>query len=142
MNENTQHKSAGLMQSILLIAVACLVYGVMQGVHDNYGIMLNGLVPETGLTYAAVSFCIGIGAFVYGLAQPFLGMLALKKGYATVIMLGIACMVVGLIATPLCRHNVTMFLFFGLLLPFGTTGLAYGIMMGAITPIIGEKRAT
>lgn len=34
-----------------------------------------------------------------------------------------------------------MLLFFGLILPFGTTGLAFGIVMGALTPIIGEKRS-
>ncbi len=140
-NHGADRKEGSILQCILLVAVACLVYGVMQGVHDNYGIMLNGLVPTTGLTYAAISFCIGIGAFVYGLAQPFLGMLALRKGYPTVILLGIACMVTGLLVTPFCRHNITMLIFFGLLLPFGTTGLAYGIVMGAITPIIGERRA-
>ncbi len=130
-----------VVRAVLLIAVACVVYGVMQGVHDNYGIMLNGLVGTSGLTYAQVSFCIGIGAFVYGLAQPFLGMLALRRSNAFVILLGIACMVVGLIATPLVRSFLPMLLFFGLLLPFGTAGLSFGIVMGAITPIIGDRRA-
>ncbi len=130
-----------LIRAVLLIIVACVVYGVMQGVHDNYGIMMEGLIPETGLSYSSISFCIGIGAFIYGLAQPFLGMIALKKGNAFVILLGIVCMVAGLIVSPLCRSFPTMLLFFGILLPFGTTGLSFGIVMGAITPIIGEKRA-
>lgn len=43
--------------------------------------------------------------------------------------------------TPLCRNTLTLLLFFGLILPFGTTGLCFGIIMGAITPILGEKRA-
>ncbi len=134
-------KKEDWIRFILLVIVACIVYGVMQGVHDNYGIMLEGLVPTTGLTYASVSFCVGVGAFVYGLAQPFLGMLALKRGNSFVIILGIACMVTGLLVTPLCRHVWSMLLFFGLLLPFGTSGLSFGIVMGAITPIIGESRA-
>lgn len=61
------------------MAAACLVHGVMQGVHDNYGIMMNGLTGVTKIDYASVSFCIGVGALVYGLSQPFLGMLALKN---------------------------------------------------------------
>ncbi len=136
-----EQKKDNLIRCILLVIVACLVYGVMQGVHDNYGIMLNGLVGTTGLTYASISFCIGIGAFIYGLAQPFLGMLALKKSNSFVIILGILCMVAGLLVTPLCRNFPMMLLFFGILLPFGTAGLSFGIVMGAITPIIGEKRA-
>ena len=51
------------------------------------------------------------------------------------------CTVIGLVATPFCTNTLTLLFFFGLLLPFGTTGLCFGIIMGAITPILGEKRA-
>ena len=68
-----------LLQIVVVIIAACLVHGVMQGVHDNYGIMMTGLLPATGMDYASISFCIGTGALVYGFAQPFLGMLALRK---------------------------------------------------------------
>ena len=130
-----------LFQCIILVAAACIVHGVMQGVHDNYGIMMTGLIPYTGIDYVSISFCIGVGALVYGLSQPFLGILALRKSPIFVIMTGILFTVVGLIATPLCTNTWMLLLFFGLILPFGTTGLCFGIIMGAITPILGEKRA-
>ncbi len=133
--------SSPLIYFILIIA-ACTVFGIMQGVHDNYGIMLNGLLQTSGLSYAYISFCIGIGALVYGAAQPFLGILALKRSNAFVMMLGILFMIVGLVVTPLCKDPFSMLLFFGLVLPFGTTGLCFGIIMGALTPVIGEKRAS
>lgn len=128
-------------QMIVIVAAACLVHGVMQGVHDNYGIMMTGLLPVTGVDYAGISFCIGTGALIYGFAQPFLGMLALKKSNIFVILLGIACTIIGLVITPLCRSFCALFIFFGLVLPFGTTGLCFGIVMGAITPVLGERRA-
>lgn len=126
---------------MMLIIAACMIHGVMQGVHDNYGIMMNGLVRTTGISYSYISFCIGTGALVYGVAQPFWGMIALKKSNALVIMLGIIFTVLGLVITPVCKEPVFMLLFFGLILPFGTTGLAFGIVMGALTPMIGEKRS-
>ncbi len=141
MKSKTKSPQANLLLSAVLIIAVCILHGVMQGVHDNYGIMLRGLVASTGISYAYISFCIGIGALVYGVAQPFLGMLALKKSNAFVIILGIIFTVLGLIITPFCTGKFSMLLFFGLILPFGTTGLCFGIMMGAITPIIGEKRA-
>lgn len=134
-------KSNNFIQLIIIVAAACLVHGVMQGVHDNYGIMMNSLTHVTGIDYASISFCIGAGALVYGFAQPFLGMIALKKSNTFVIMLGIVFTVLGLVITPLCRDFFALFLFFGLILPFGTTGLCFGIVMGAITPVLGEKRA-
>jgi len=138
---NLQQKKLNIIQLIVAVAAACLVYGVMQGVHDNYGIMLNGLLPVTNVDYAGISFCIGAGALVYGFAQPFLGMLALRKSNVFVIFIGILSTIVGLVITPLCRNIFTLFIFFGLVLPFGTTGLCFGIVMGAITPVLGERRA-
>ncbi len=139
--KSSRTKENNIFQWMLIVAVACIVHGVMQGVHDNYGIMMTGLIDATNIDYASISFCIGAGALVYGFAQPFLGMLALKKSNAFVIILGIFFTVLGLIATPLCQNVFTLFLFFGLILPFGTTGLCFGIIMGAITPVLGEKRA-
>ncbi|MCC8357717.1 MAG: MFS transporter [Oscillospiraceae bacterium] len=140
-SDSAPAKKGGLVQCIVVVAAACLVHGVMQGVHDNYGIMLSGLLETTGLDYASISFCIGVGALVYGFAQPLLGILALRKSNAFVILLGIVFTVTGLIITPLCRSFLPLLLFFGLVLPFGTTGLCFGIVMGAITPVLGERRA-
>lgn len=142
MNTKQQpKKQANIFLCIILVAAACVIHGIMQGVHDNYGIMMNGLVGTSGISYSYISFCIGVGALVYGVAQPFLGMLALKKSNAFVIMVGIIFTVLGLVITPMCREPFTMLLFFGLILPFGTTGLCFGIVMGALTPVIGEKRS-
>lgn len=143
MREKCQEtKEHSLFQYIIIVAAACLVFGAMQGVHDNYGIMMNGLVKYTGISYASISFCIGIGALVYGFGQPLFGVLALKKSNAFVILIGIALTVTGLIVTPLCKSIPSLLLFFGLVLPFGTTGLCFGIIMGAVTPVLGTKKAT
>lgn len=142
MNDNTEPKEKSpLLRSVLLVAVACLVFGVQQGIHDNYGIMMNGLLGPTGVDYKSISFCIGIGALIYGFAQPFMGMLAIRTSQTFVLISGILLMVAGLCLTPLCRSFVTLLLCFGIILPLGTTGLAFGILMSAITPIIGERRA-
>lgn len=134
-------KGKNLLSLLIIVAAACLVHGVMQGVHDNYGIMMNGLLSVTGVDYAGISFCIGVGALVYGFAQPFLGILAIRRSPVFVIKLGIIFTVVGLVITPLCRDVWSLLFFFGLILPFGTTGLCFGIVMGSITPLIGERRA-
>lgn len=66
------------MNAIALAAV-CLVFAIMQGVRDNYGIMMTGIVAHLGIDYAQVSFVIAVGQMVYGFTQPLFGMLALKN---------------------------------------------------------------
>lgn len=123
------------------MGAACLVFAVMQGIHDNYGILLQGIVEHSSISYAQVSLVIGIGQILYGATQPLFGMLALKRSHAFVMLCGLLLMAAGLIVTPFCRTLPALLLFFGILLPAGTGALCFGIIMGTIAPIIGEERA-
>lgn len=50
-------------------------------------------------------------------------------------------MAVGLLVTPFCNNLWMLLIFFGIILPTGTGALCFGIVMGAVSPIIGEKKA-
>lgn len=132
---------SNIFSLILALLAGCLVFAVMQGIHDNYGIMLPGIVARSGIDYASVSFVIAVGQILYGATQPAFGMLAIKKSNAFVMLLGIILMAVGLIVSPFCNNLWSLLLFFGILLPAGTGALCFGIVMGALAPIIGEKKA-
>lgn len=136
-----KRRYSNVFSTVLAVSAGCLVFAVMQGIHDNYGIMLPGIVSRSGITYAAVSFVIAVGQILYGATQPFFGMLAIKKSNAFVMFLGIVLMAAGLIATPFCSSLWSLLLFFGILLPAGTGALCFGIVMGALAPIIGERKA-
>lgn len=130
-----------VFQYLIAVVAACLVFAIMQGIHDNYGIMLKGIMEHMEIDYASVSFVIAVGQILYGATQPLFGMLALRRSNAFVMLCGVILMAVGLIATPLCGNFYSLLLFFGIILPPGTGALCFGIVMGAISPIIGEKRA-
>lgn len=130
-----------IFQYIIATAAVCLVFAVMQGIHDNYGIMLPGIVDRSKLSYAEVSFVIAIGQILYGAMQPIFGMLAIKKSNAFVMLIGIVMMAAGLVVSPFCKNIFLLTLFFGIILPTGTAALCFGIVSGALAPIIGEKRA-
>ena len=141
MTEERLGKKNSFLKFIAVSFAACLVFAIMQGVHDNYGIMMKALVNTSGLSYQDISLIIGIGAFLYGLIQAFWGAVALRYSNGTVMLIGAFLMALGLIATPFCHSFFTMLIFFGIILPSGTGALGSGIIMGAITPVIGEKRA-
>lgn len=141
MEKSDIKKKTSFVQYIIALAAGCLVFAVMQGIRDNYGIMLTGIVTHSRLSYAFISFVIAVGQILYGVTQPVFGMLAIKRSNAFVMFLGIIFMAVGLIVTPFCTEEWSLLIFFGILLPAGTGALCFGIIMGALAPIIGEKRA-
>lgn len=141
MNRKSNEKKSHIFRLLIAMAAACLVFAIMQGIHDNYGIMLKGIMEHTGLSYASVSFVIAVGQILYGATQPLFGVLALKKSNAFVMLCGIVLMAVGLIVTPFCGSVWSLLIFFGIVLPSGTGALCFGIVMGAVSPIIGERRA-
>lgn len=126
---------------ISLIAAACLLYAVSSGLRSIYGIMLNTISADTGIPYASVSFAIAVGQFVFGVAQPAFGILAIKRSNKEVLIIGCLCMAVGLAAVPFCRTAAVLMLFFGILLPIGTGAISFGIIMSLITPKLGEEKA-
>ena len=140
-NRQPNSRFSNIFSLILALLAGCLVFAIMQGIHDNYGIMLPGIVEYSGLDYASVSFVIAVGQILYGVTQPVFGMLAIKKSNAFVMLLGIILMAVGLIVSPFCNSFWSLLLFFGILLSAGTGALCFGIVMGALAPIIGEKKA-
>lgn len=137
--ENDKNKD--IFTYISLIAAACLMYAISSGLRSIYGIMLNTISSDTGIPYASVSFAIAVGQFVFGIAQPSFGILALKRSNKEVLMIGCLCMAVGLAAVPFCDTALMLMLFFGILLPIGTGAISFGIIMGAITPKLGEEKA-
>lgn len=40
---------------ILAVSAVCLVFAIMQGIHDNYGIMLPGIMERSGIRYASIA---------------------------------------------------------------------------------------
>lgn len=129
------------MFKICIIAAACLMYSVSAGLRSVYGIMLSGISMETGIAYATVSSAIAVGQLVFGIAQPIFGIIALKKSNRFVLVVGSICMSIGLAAIPFCRVGWLLTLFLGILLPVGTGAVSFGMIMGAITPKLGEERA-
>ena len=125
----------------LLIVAACLLYMVSGGIRCNFGIMVQALAERTGLSYADVSFAAAVGQLMYGVTQPLFGILALKRSNGFVLILGILLMAVGLILTPLASSVAALTVTVGLLFFSGTGAVCFGIIMGTISPVLGEKRA-
>lgn len=135
-------KSSTSFASALLITLSCtLLFMLNNGVRSNFGLISSALTAYTGLSESAVSLAVAAAQLLYGLSQPFFGMLALKKTNSFVLGTGGILMGMGLLLIPLGKSNRLLFISLGVLVGLAAGALAFGIVMGAASPAIGKKYA-
>lgn len=112
------------------------------GIRSNIGIIVQALADRTGISYADVSFVVAVGQLMYGVTQPVFGIVAMKRSNGFVLVLGTLMMAAGLLLTALARSVAVLVATVGLLFFTGTGAVCFGIIMGAISPVLGERRAS
>ena len=134
-------KKTNNLTIVLIAAAACLIYGLNGGVRTNYGILLSGIQAEKGFEYSSLSFIAAVANLVFGLTQPLFGILALKKSNAFALTVGAVLSAAGMLLIPLSTSIPMLMLCWGILMPAGFGALSFGVVMGAVTPVLGEKKA-
>lgn len=139
MNRNRQPKT---LLTVILVTLACtLLFMLNNGVRSNFGLISTAIQSRTGLASERISFAIAIAQLLYGLSQPFFGILALKKSNSFVLGLGGILMGAGLLLIPVSRSDVMLDISLGLLVGLAAGALAFGVVMGAAAPALGNKYA-
>lgn len=137
-----KEKQTGRFSVFLVVAAVCLVYALGGGIRSNYGLMRSAIAGASGVDYAGISFVLAAAQLAFGIMQPVFGAVALKTSNVFVLLCGAAMAALGLVLTPLCRGTWALLLCFGILMPAGLGAFSFGLIMGAVTPLLGEKRAS
>lgn len=140
-SENRKRGIAGVFELGMIAIIGCLIFALNNGVRVNYGLISSAIANATEFSLSEISFAIAIAQLFYGFAQPFFGVLALKTTNAKVLTLGAIMLCVGFMLVPLCSQVWMLDIAIGLLVGGGTGAMAFGLVMSAVTPILGEKRA-
>lgn len=142
-DKKTKYRQASShIATMLLVTVACmLLFMLNNGVRSNFGLISSAVRGYTGLSEESISFAVAIAQLLYGLSQPFFGMLALRKSNSFVLGTGGVLMGAGLLLIPFSSSAWLLYLSLGLLVGLAAGALAFGVVMGAATPAIGSKYA-
>lgn len=122
----------------LIVLAGGTVMGVALGVRHAAGIFLFPITMEYGWNREVFSFAIALQNLVWGLAQPFVGMIADRYGARRIVLIGIACYGVGLLgmafgSTPMLFTISTGFII-GIALACTTFGVIYGALSRMMQP--------
>ena len=118
-----------------------IILTIALGVRHNFGLYLQPMTLDLGIGREVFSFAIALQNIVYGLAQPFTGMIADKFGAARVLIGGAILYTLGLTLMSFSGSswelNLTAGLMIGLALGCSGFSIVFGVVGRAVP---AEKR--
>jgi predicted MFS family arabinose efflux permease len=135
-----QGTSAGLWRrSALVLTCGCLITILAFGPRTTMGLLLPSITRETGWTHDIFAFAIGIQHIIWGVGQPFGGIIADRLGSVPALWAGSILYSAGLLmmanaATP------AAFYFAGALIGLGLSGASYNIVLAVFGKLVPEHR--
>lgn len=124
----------------LLLGSAALLLCVSMGVRQSFGLYLTPLTRELGWGRETFALAIAIQNIVYGVSQPFMGMLADRFGTFRVLSLGALLYALGVFAMSQAAVPLAFTLSAGLLVGVAQSATSIAIVIGAVGRLAPEDQ--
>lgn len=125
---------------LFLVVCGGLIMGLALGARHMQGLFLLPMTMDRGWSREAFGFAIAMQNLVWGLAQPFTGMIADRFGSATVICAGAVAYAAGLYLMSVSVTPTELNLSAGLLVGVALSGTAFGTIYGALSRLVVPER--
>lgn len=109
-----------------------LILTLSLGLRHGFGLFLQPMTVDHGWNREVFSFAIALQNLIWGLAQPFTGMVADKYGSGRVLAGGTAAYAAGLVLMALSNTGIEFSLSAGLLIGLGLAGTSFSIVYGVL----------
>ena len=140
---DSAHTSFKTGRALAVIVIAgCVIAGMSYGVRITFGVFLQPISADLGWGREIFALSVAIQHLVWGIAQPFAGIIADRYGSGRMLVVGCLMYVVGTAfmvwaSSPLMAHLTT-----GLLVGFGTAGCGLWIAFAAVGRVVPPERRT
>ncbi len=133
----------GLLQSIpVVIAAGCIISAVGFGPRSTMGFFLTPITNDYGWGREVFALAIAIQNLIWGIGQPFVGMLADRYGTARVLSGGALIYALGLALMAHSGTPVALQLTAGVLIGLGISGSAFLLVMAAFARLLPPSMRT
>ena len=119
----------------VVLICAGLVLSLTMGIRHGFGLFLQPMSMD--LHWGRVTFALAMAVqnLMWGVTQPFTGMLADKFGTAKVMLAGVTLYVLGLVTMAHATSPVMLVLTCGVLIGAGLSGVTFSVVTG----VLGRK---
>ena len=130
-----------LQSAPIVIGAGCLIAVLGFGPRSTMGFFLTPITNEYGWGREVFALAIAIQNLVWGIGQPFVGMLADRFGTARVLTGGALLYALGLALMARTSDPVTLQLTAGVLVGLGIAGSAFLLVMAAFARLLPREHA-
>ena len=132
-----------LLQSIpIVIAAGCVIAALGFGPRSTMGFFLTPVTNEYGWGREVFALAIAVQNLIWGIGQPFVGMLADRYGTARVLSGGAVVYALGLALMANSGNPLALQLSAGVLVGLGIAGSAFLLVMAAFARLLPPSMRT
>lgn len=116
----------------VVLACGSIILMLSLGTRQSFGLFLQPMSTDLGWGRETFAFALALQNLVWGLAQPFAGMIADKFGAARIIVLAGVLYAIGLALMAYSDTGLAFNISAGILVGLGLSGSAFGVVMGVV----------
>jgi predicted MFS family arabinose efflux permease len=124
---------------IALLVLSGAIISICMGLRQSLGLFMRPMAIDAGVSAATFGFAIALQNIVWGLSQPFVGALADKHGPRPILVWTALLYAAGLLLMVFW-HDAAGMNVAGFLLGVGTSGTAFGVLMGVVSRATPEAK--
>ncbi|KAB0594835.1 MFS transporter [Cupriavidus gilardii] len=125
---------------LVLVVAGGLILGLALGMRHVQGLFLLPITMERGWTREAFGFAMAVQNLVWGLAQPFAGMIADRFGSARVMLAGLLLYALGLYTMTQATTHAAFVWSAGICLGLALSGTTFGVVFAALSRLVSAQR--
>ncbi len=132
-----------LLDPRVVLLAGSIIALIAVGMRHSFGLFLNPITQELAtVDREAFGFAVALQNLMWGIAQPFAGMIADRFGSARVILVGGALYAAGLTCAAASSTSLGLTLGLGVLVGTGLSATTYAVVLGAVGRRFPPERRT
>jgi MFS family permease len=117
---------------ILVLVCGAIILTLGLGIRASFGLFLQPMSTDLGWGRSHFSFAMALSNLIWGLAQPFFGAWADKKGAGRVVAVSGLLYAGGLALMPFSTTPLMLDASAGLMVGLGLSGVSFGVILGVV----------
>lgn len=129
-----------LSRPIIIIVVAAVILSLSMGMRQCMGLFLPPIRADIGISASAFGLAMALQNLVWGLGQPFIGMLGDRYGARPVLIGSALLYSAGLLIMAFSDSALGLDFGGGVMAGLGVAGTGFGVLIGAVSRAVPPER--